>query len=61
MSKKINIRVFEVFFLYKQTLWIIVIAFFSFIGISFVVGIAFCIYTIRKGPKRFLDNNLKHF
>lgn len=60
-NKKLSVRVFEIFFLYKQTLWIIVIAFFSFIGFSFVAGVVFCIYTIRRGSKRFLDNNLKHF
>ena len=37
------------------------IVFLIVIGLSFIIGIGFCIYAIRKRSLKLIDNNLKYF
>lgn len=56
----IRLNVYEIFFIKIATLWIILIVFISFVALSFILGLSYCIYQVRKG-KRSIDNNIDYF
>jgi hypothetical protein len=45
----------------RNALFIIFTTFISIIVLTFLLGIGYCIYSLKKGPRRFTDNNISHF
>lgn len=62
-AKSVNlmIKVDEIYFFNKGALFAVVISFIGFVTLTLLCGIGYCVYTIRRGPRRFIDNNIKFF
>jgi len=64
VTLKLNVN--EIFFIKLSTLWMIIILFLAIVFISFVGGVAYCVYALRRSRRSmlmngFFDNNLDHF